>query len=241
MADDDCRRSRDFPANQVLSGQYRQGDIDRPVSEQHAVVQLCDDRVRSRRSGRLLQGIDAAGSRAGRIRPIDLATTLDDARILAFAQTFNFAADGASTTQSSAVRTNVVNQYISQSLDTAQGQQNPGVQLALYFQQNASGITNSYDVLANENLLTVVQTALGLSPYTSQQPIDEQARQLSSKIDFLDFQNPTKVQSFVERFCAMYDLNNSSSSGSIFGSSSPPANAIEAGRPAPSGSAPTSC
>ena len=138
----------------------------------------------------------------------NLATTLDDSRILAFAQTFNFAADGASTTQSSAVQTNVVNQYINQSLDTSQGQQNPGVQLALYFQQNASGITNSYDILANKNLLTVVQTALGLSPYTSEEPIDEQAQQLSSKINFSDFQNPTKLQSFIERFCAMYDVNN---------------------------------
>jgi hypothetical protein len=155
-----------------------------------------------------------------------LAYTLNDSRILAFAQAFNFAADGASTTQSSAVQTNVVSQYINQSLDSTQGQQNPGVQLALYFQQNASSITNAYDILANKNLLTVVQTALGMSPYTSLEPLDEQAQQITSKINFSDFQNPTKLQTFIEQFCAMYDENNSSASGSGSGSSSPPANAI---------------
>jgi hypothetical protein len=147
---------------------------------------------------------------------------------LAFAQTFNFAADGASTTQSSAVQKTVVSQYVNQSLDTSQGQQSPGVQLALYFQQNAANITNSYDILANKNLLTVVQTALGISPYSLLEPIDEQARQLTAKINISDFQNPTKLQSFIEQFCAMYDVNNSSSSGFRAGSTTPPANAISA-------------
>ena len=155
-----------------------------------------------------------------------LANTLNDSRVFAFAKTFSFAASGAKTTQSSAVKTDVVNQYINQSLDTTQGQQNPGVQLALYFQQNASGITNAYDILANQNLLTVAQTALGISPYSSLEPIDLQAQQISSKINFSDFKNPTKLNAFIEQFCAMYDANNFNASGSGSSSSSPPGNAI---------------
>ena len=155
-----------------------------------------------------------------------LAYTLNDSRVLAFAQAFNFAADGAKTTQSSAANANVVSQYINQTLDTTQGQQNPGVQLALYFRQNASSITNSYDILANKNLLTVVQTALGISPYSSLEPIDLQAQQLTSKINFSDFQNPTKLNAFIEQFCAMYDANNFNANGPTSSSSSLPANAI---------------
>jgi hypothetical protein len=155
-----------------------------------------------------------------------LAYTLNDSRVLAFAQAFNFAANGTSTTQSSAANADVVSQFINQTLDTTQGQQNPGVQLALNFQQNASSITNAYDILANKNLLTVVQTALGISPYSSLEPIDLQAQQLTSKINFSDFQNPKKLQAFIEQFCAMYDANNFNASGSSSSSSSPPANAI---------------
>lgn len=158
--------------------------------------------------------------------PSSLAHTLNDSRVLALAQTFDFAAGGANTTHSNAVQTGVVSKYINQSLDTAQGKQHPGVELALYFQQNASSITNAYDLLANKKLLTVAQTALGISPYASLEPIDVQAQQLNSKINFADFQDPKKLQAFIEQFCALYDANTFSATGSALGSSSPPANAI---------------
>ncbi len=141
----------------------------------------------------------------------DLAYTLNNPQILALAQTFNFAQDGAATTASSAVKTSVVNNYIQQTLDANQAQSDPGVQLALYFQQNAPGIGNVYSILADKNLLTVAQTALGISPLTSAEPIDTQASLISSKLNISDFQNPQKLQSFIERFCALYDANNAGS------------------------------
>ena len=144
----------------------------------------------------------------------DLAYTLNNSGILALAKTFNFAADGTSTTSSTAVQSGVVNTYIEQALDTNQGQSDPGVELALYFQQHASSITNAYSILANKNLLTVVQTALGISPYTSQEDIDTQANMLSNQINFSDFQDPAKLQKFIEKFCVLYDENNPSATSS---------------------------
>jgi hypothetical protein len=138
----------------------------------------------------------------------DLAYTLNNPKILALAQAFNFAADGASTTSSMAVQSGVVNSYIEQTLDSNQGQSDPGAELALYFQQHASNLTNAYDVLADKNLLTVVQTALGISPYTSEENIDTQANMISGKLNFSDFQDPAKLQNFIERFCVLYDENN---------------------------------
>ena len=138
----------------------------------------------------------------------DLAYTLDNSNILALAQTFDYADNGTSTTSSQAVQSGVVNNYIEQTLETDQGQSDPGVQYALYFLQNAPSITNSYDILANSNLLTVVQTALGISPYTSEEDIDTQAAMLTSKLNFSDFQDPAKLQQFIERFCVLYDENN---------------------------------
>ncbi len=137
-----------------------------------------------------------------------LANTLDNSNIFAFAKAFDFADNGSATTTSSSLVSQVVNKYIENSLETSQGQQDPGVQLALYFQANAPNVTSVYQILADKNLLTVVQTALGISPMTAAEPIDTQANMLTSKLNLSDFQDPKKLEQFIERFGAQYDANN---------------------------------
>jgi len=137
-----------------------------------------------------------------------LANTLDNTNIFAFAKAFDFADNGSATTPSANLVSQVVNKYVENSLETSQGQQDPGVQLALYFQANAPSVTSVYQILADKNLLSVVQTALGVSPLTGEEPIDTQAQMLTSKLNLSDFQNPTKLQNFIERFCAQYDANS---------------------------------
>jgi hypothetical protein len=137
-----------------------------------------------------------------------LANKINNPNIRAFAKAFDFAANGANTTSSPALRAEVVNRYIEQSLETKQGEQNPGVQLALYFRRNAPHVTSVYGLLADKNLLKVVQTALGISPMTSAQPIDAQARLLSRKVKLADFQDTKKLEAFISRFAAMYDSIN---------------------------------
>lgn len=144
----------------------------------------------------------------GTASPTALANKLNNPKILALAQAFNFALYGSSTTQTSAATADVVNQYVTQALETKQGAKSPGVQFALYFQQNAPKITNGYSILADQSLLTVVQTVLGLSSYTSVENVDRQAAQFDKLLHYSDFQNPAKVQNFLERFTAQYDLAN---------------------------------
>lgn len=149
----------------------------------------------------------------------DLAYTLNNQQILSLAQTFDFADNGTSTTSSTAVQTGVVNNYIEQQLESDQGQQNPGVQMALYFQANASNVTSAYNILADKNMLNVVETALGISPYISYEDIDTQAKLITTDLNdagmsISDFQDSKKVQNFVEKFTAMYDATNGSSSSS---------------------------
>lgn len=153
----------------------------------------------------LTQGVGSASN---------LAYTLNDPSILALAQTFNFAANGTSTTSSAAVTKDVVSRYVEQNMESEQGQSNPGLQLAMYFKQNAPNIKSVYNILADKSLLTVVQTALGISSLTSGEDVDTQARLISKKLNIADFQDSTKLQKFVEKFAVMYDINNSSSSQS---------------------------
>ncbi|HUI19687.1 MAG TPA: DUF1217 domain-containing protein [Methylocella sp.] len=142
--------------------------------------------------------------------PNSLANTLKDPRYRALASVFNFASSGTSTTSSTALQQTTVNNYVEQTLEANVGKQNQGTQMALYFQRMAPSITSAYSILGDKTLLTVVQTALGLSPSMSFANIDVQAKMISSALDIADLQIPAKLQSFIERFTAMYDSNNTS-------------------------------
>jgi hypothetical protein len=137
-----------------------------------------------------------------------LANTLNNPKILALAKAFNFPLYGADTTQTIAATSDVVNKYVMQTLETNAGNKNAGVQLALYFQQNASKITSGYSILADPNLLKVVQTTLGISPYTSVENVDRQAAQFDKLLKYSDFSDPAKLRNFLERFTAQYDVAN---------------------------------
>lgn len=142
-----------------------------------------------------------------------LANRLGNSNIRAFAKAFDFAAHGADTTSSASLKDDVVARFVEQSLESSQGKQNPGVELALYFRRNAPNLTSVFGILADKNILKVVQTALDIPPVTSKQPIDTQARMLSSKIHLADFKDPKKLESFIARFAALYDSNNAANSG----------------------------
>lgn len=145
--------------------------------------------------------------------PKSLANTLSDSRWKAFAAAFDFAGRGASSVSStSAVKTTTAD-YVEQQLESDQGAQDVGVQLALYFQRVAPTISNEYGILADPNLLEVAQTIFGLSPATSATNIDAQAKTLSQLMPISDLQDPKKLQQLTERFTATYDLTYGPGSG----------------------------
>jgi hypothetical protein len=69
----------------------------------------------------------------------------------------------------------------------------------------------------------------------SAQSIDTQVKLLSKVLNVADFQNPKKLQTFIARFAAMYDLNNAGSTAATIPSSLTGANAILAGAANPVG------
>lgn len=142
-----------------------------------------------------------------------LANTLSDSRWKAFATAFDFAENGASSVSSASAAATTTNAYAEQQLETDQGQNNVGVQLALYFQRVAPTVTSSYGILADKNLLQVAQTIFGLSPSTSATDIDAQATALSKLMPISDLQDPAKLQQLTTRFTAMYDLTYGPASG----------------------------
>lgn len=144
--------------------------------------------------------------------PKSLANTLEDPRWKAFAAAFNFAG-GASPSSSSSVQT-TTSDYVEQQLESDQGAQDVGVQLALYFQRVAPTVTSEEGILADPNLLQVAATILGISPAAAG---DLQPQTLSELMPLSDLQDPAKLQQLTERFTAMYDVTYGPGSGATTG------------------------
>ncbi len=145
--------------------------------------------------------------------PKSLANTLSDSRWKAFATAFNFVGGGASSVSSASAVQATTADYVQQQLESDQGGQDVGVQLALYFQRVAPTVSSEYGILADPNLLEVAQTIFGLSPATSATNVDAQAQALSKMMPLSDLQDPAKLQQLTERFTAMYDLTYGPGSG----------------------------
>jgi hypothetical protein len=139
--------------------------------------------------------------------PKALANTLPNPAWKAFAAAFNFTADGPSAASSASAVATTTSDYVEQQLETQQGQSDPGVQLALYFNRVAPTVTNSYGILGNQNLLEVVQTIFGLAATTSASQIDAEATAVGKLVPVADLRDPKKLDTLVERFTANYDAD----------------------------------
>jgi hypothetical protein len=139
--------------------------------------------------------------------PKSLANTLSNPNWAKFAAAFNFAADGASSVSTASAVNATTTDYVEQQLETDEGQQDPGVQLALYFQRVAPSVTTGLGIMGDENLLDVVQTIFGLPPETAGANIDTEAQEITQLMPMSELQNPKELQQLTERFTAMYDLD----------------------------------
>ncbi len=136
------------------------------------------------------------------------ANRLADERYKNFAKTFNFVRYGEAATSFDRAQQGVVDNYQRQTLEENEGSANDGVRLALYFTRKAPDITNAYQILADKALAQVVYTALGLSDNFASADIDKQAAYIESHLDLEEFQDPEKLDKFMQRFSAMYDMKN---------------------------------
>lgn len=148
------------------------------------------------------------------------ANKLVDTRLKEFVTAFNFERRGEYATTFEETQQGTVDRYVRQTLEENAGQQNEGVRLALYFQRKAETITSPYQILADKALIKIVQTAFDLPAATSNIDIDKQADIIEARLPMKDLQDPKKVQRFLERFTARYEMANGSSTGSA------PTNAI---------------
>ncbi|MBR1168762.1 DUF1217 domain-containing protein [Bradyrhizobium liaoningense] len=151
--------------------------------------------------------------------PKSFANTESDPRFAEIAASFNFDSKGnvarlptMGPQKRDQFRETQAN-YLRQSLEQQQGDMNPGVRLALYFQRKAGEITSAYDILADKALSEVFRTTFNLPDSMAAMPIDQQAKFVDRFMKIKDLSDPAKVEKLLGRFSAMYDVKNSQSTG----------------------------
>lgn len=135
--------------------------------------------------------------------------------------TFNFDTSGnlakrddGATVQTQGKILATENLYNRQTLEEEQGENNNGVRLALYFERMSKSITSAYDILGDTALLEFFRTTYSLPEEFSNMDVDKQAELVKKYMDLEDLTDPEKVQKMINKFTALYDLENSDSSSS---------------------------
>lgn len=142
------------------------------------------------------------------------ANTAKDLRYREMASMFNFDAKGNTkrvpeeAVQSSGGIYQTYANYLQQTLEMQEGESNNGVRLALYFARKASTITSAYSILGDKALFEVARTALGIPLAAARADIDVLARTINKKLNVADLKDPKKLENFIKRFTANYDIEN---------------------------------
>lgn len=153
----------------------------------------------------LTEGID---------EPQSFANSLTDTRYREFAETFNFKRYTTGATVFDRAQQGTVDRYVRQTLEVDAGQSNEGIRLALYFQRKAEGVETPFHLMADRALLKVTQVALGIPEATGTMDIDRQAELITSRLDIEDLKEPAKLDKFLERFTALWEIENPTSAPS---------------------------
>lgn len=143
------------------------------------------------------------------------ANRLSDDRFVNFATTFDFATNGADATQSTDAQQGVVDRYVRQTLETEEGDDNQGVRLALYFARQAPTVTSAYDLLGDDALWEVIQTTFGFPDAMANADIERQAKAVTDQLDIADLQDPDKVNQLIERFSAIWDATQNTTTDPV--------------------------
>ncbi|HEX3575144.1 MAG TPA: DUF1217 domain-containing protein [Rhodopila sp.] len=101
---------------------------------------------------------------------------------------------------------NAIAGFQQNSFDAAVGQDNPVLQNALYFTQNAQGATTLTQLMSNPTLLSVVTGALGIPSAFGNLSYTQQVAMLTPLVNMSQFSTAAGVASFVNKYVDMSEV-----------------------------------
>lgn len=144
--------------------------------------------------------------------PKSFLNTQTDSRYKQIVASFNFDAkgnllqSGTSAVQDRGHLQSTVDNYYQNELEVKQGDENPGVRLALYFERKAQTVTSAYDILGDKALLEVFKTTYQMPDGFSNMKIEQQKALVEKKLNLSDLKDPEKVKKLIQRFSVFYDM-----------------------------------
>ncbi|MBS0638705.1 MAG: DUF1217 domain-containing protein [Proteobacteria bacterium] len=145
--------------------------------------------------------------------PDSLANRLSDTRWKALARTYDFAAKGLSSIQSSTAITAIAKGYAQTVWEQRLNEATPGLANAMTFKTIASSVTNVDQILGDPTLRTVVTTTLGIPKQIAFQSLSAQEKAITDRLDISKLQDSRFVENFAKRYLmanAQADTANSS-------------------------------
>lgn len=131
-----------------------------------------------------------------------------------FDQNGNLSRDVNAGVQSQGKIIEIENKFNRQTLEEQQGESNPGVRLALYFDRMAPTIRSAYDILSDTALLEFFRVSYQLPESFSNMDVDKQAELVEKYMTLADLKDDDLVSKMINRFTALYDTQNASASSS---------------------------
>lgn len=133
--------------------------------------------------------------------PGSLVRRLGDRRLLAAAQTLDFARRDLAVLREPAVLRRLEEGWVRQRVLDAVRERDPALVDALVFKEQAATVADSvYAVLGHPVVRRVVTTTLGLPPELAIQSVEAQARAVSARLDVSRLAEPRFVARFAERY-----------------------------------------
>ena len=129
-----------------------------------------------------------------------LLARLPDKRWRSAAATLNLKEKGLDALRDPAVQAKLAEGLRQATWQKGLDAEQPGISDALYFQDRAKGAKTIYDVLGDPVLRRVVTTALSLPMQIAVQPVETQARAVTTRLDLAKLQDPRQVQKLMERY-----------------------------------------
>ncbi|HEV7369220.1 DUF1217 domain-containing protein [Arenibaculum sp.] len=137
--------------------------------------------------------------------PDALMNRLSDKRFKNAARVLELGETGVATLKKPETIAELKDLYVKMRYDDDLRRSTPEVSYAKYFEKNAGGIENYFDILGDAQFREVVTKALGLPKELAYQDIDAQAAAIERRLSLDDLKKPEFVEKLTQRFLIMAD------------------------------------
>lgn len=120
-----------------------------------------------------------------------LANKLTDPRYKEMAKFFGFGETGLTKAQLSFTQEELFSKYTTAAFEKAQGERNPALREALYFERKIGSIQSAYDILGDSVLRSMVTFTLDLPPQIAVQSVEKQKALIEARLNIDKFKNTT--------------------------------------------------